>query len=483
MTHRRSALSAAAIFGLGALLAPSRSHAQTSLERFERQLEQIQRQTRLQVNPDVPVGQRTYLDYGGFLTFNFFAIDDLEQHTHILRQTDLVGYARLNIDGAHEFFLRARTSHRDFNTGDDFDGDGDETIWPTVEQAYYRFDLARHLSAYHGRAASPNNLTAQVGRNFVYWANGLVLAETLDGGLVNLTLGNFEAQFLGGVTAHDTVDIDSSRPRFDQNTSRGFFGAMASYQLGKHRPFVYGLVQRDYNDDKYRLRQPPTEFEYDSWYVGVGGNGSIGDRLVYAIEAVYEGGDNLTTSFEPNTLLPIPQFEENIDAWAVDVRLDYLLADERRTRLSAELIIASGDPDRIHTTNTFGGNIPGTEDEAFNAWGLLNTGLAFSPNVSNLIDLRLGVSTFPLPNSSTFRRLQVGLDVHTLFKLQEDAPIDETTEEDSRFLGVEPDLFVNWQITSDVSFALRYGVFFPGNAIVADEHPRNFFFAGLTFAF
>src|SRR5205823_8868133 len=98
---------------------------------------------------------------------------------------------------------------------------------------------------------------------------------------------------------------------------------------------------------------------------------------------------------------------DQIQAWAVDGRLDYLLPDERRTRLSAELILASGDDDRGTTSNTFGGNKPNTNDRAFNAFGLLNTGLAFAPAVSNLLAVRLGGSTFPLPDMGPLRRLQV----------------------------------------------------------------------------
>src|SRR4051794_12283129 len=78
--------------------------AQTSVERFERQLQQMQHDTRLRVNPEVPAGQRALLDYGGYFTFNFFAIDDIEQKTHLLRQYDLVGYANLNIDNVHQFY-------------------------------------------------------------------------------------------------------------------------------------------------------------------------------------------------------------------------------------------------------------------------------------------------------------------------------------------------------------------------------------------
>ena len=160
------------------------------------------------------------------------------------------------------------------------------------------------------------------------------------------------------------------------------------------------------------------------------------------------------------------------------MQLDYLLESQHRTRLSGEMILASGDSDRLTTSNTFGGNEPGTTDRAFNAFGLLNTGLAFAPSVSNLIAVRGGVSTFPV------RRVQVGTDVFLLAKLDASAPIDEETSQNGeRFLGVEPDVYLNWQIVSDVTLALRYGAFIPGDAIKADGKIRQFIYAGVTFAF
>ena len=67
-------------------------------------------------------------------------------------------------------------------------------------------------------------------------------------------------------------------------------------------------------------------------------------------------------------------------------------------------------------------------------------------------------------------------------KMQADAPIDEETS-DSSYLGTEIDLFLNWQITSELSLPIRYGVFFPGQAISADKDPRHFLYAGVAFAF
>lgn len=494
MKHTLSViLPAAALLAVGTV-----ASAQTQVQRFERQLEQIQREQRVLANPEVPPEQRALFDYGGYFSFNFFAIDDTQQHTHILRQYDLVAYGRLNIDNAHELFLRARTGYRDWNSGDDFDGDGDESIVPTIEQGYYRFDLARYLGAYKGKDIGRNNLIFQGGRQFIYWGNGLVFADRLDGGVVDFTFGDATLEIIGGATPNDNVDIDSSRPDFDQDTQRNFYGGMLSYQVRKHRPFVYFLAQEDKNEDEW-LRTPGdivTRFRYDSQYFGAGSAGSIGDRLLYGVEFAYETGEGLSNSFtrvdpdDPTTTVPTPQTEEDIQAWAFDVRLDYLFADPRRTRLSTELIIASGDDDRFHSTSTFGGNRSGTDDEGFNAFGLLNTGLAFSPSVSNLITYRIGASTFPFPDSSRFRRFQVGVDLLAFAKFDKDAPIDEPTDPDERYLGFEPDLYLNWQITSDITIALRYGVFFPGSAIDdsatggdSDNHPRHFFFTGVTFAF
>ena len=67
-------------------------------------------------------------------------------------------------------------------------------------------------------------------------------------------------------------------------------------------------------------------------------------------------------------------------------------------------------PSRLSTSSTFGGNESGTDDTAFNAFGLINTGLAFAPDVSNVLIGRVGVSSFPLVESKLFSKLQVGID-------------------------------------------------------------------------
>ena len=450
------------------------------------ELQRLELDRRLRANRDIPPGQRLLFDYGGYVTGNYLSLDDPEGDNHILREYDGIGYARLNIDGAQELFLSARIGYQDFHRGDSFSGRGDEPIDGDIYRGYYRFDLRRYQQAYGGNPSPDFNFVAQAGRDLVYWGNGLVMAQVIDGGVFDIEYGRLGLELIAGLTPIRTVDIDSSRPGFDYNTRRGFFGAMLSADLNEHRPFIYYLIQRDYNEkDFLQVGSIRTRYKYDSYYLGAGSTGQITDRLRYGIEGAYEFGHTLSNSFElvGFGLVPIEQTRDPIVAGAIDARLDYLVADPADTRLSAEVILATGDDDRGHTSNTFAGNAPDTEDNSFNAFGLVNTGLAFAPDVSNIAVLRLGASTFPFHDYGSLRRLQVGTDFFVVGKLDEDAPIDETTTEGQQFLGFEPDVYVNWQVTSDVTLALRYGAFFPNASAFPIDDVRHFFFAGVTFAF
>lgn len=456
-----------------------------------RELDRFELDNRYRANESIPAGQRTLIDYGAFLQFSYLTLDDSAKNNHGLRQYDFIPYARLNIDGAQELFLRGRFGYRDFNPGDSFDGRGDQPIDGDLDRGYYRFDLRRYNSAYSknvlGTSTSDWNVIFQGGRDLAYWGNGLVLGTSLDGISLNLQKGVFDLQLIAGVTPVRTVDFDTSRPAFDYNTRRGFYGAMLQANLGDHHPYIYGLLQRDYNThDQLDLGLINTRYDYNSWYLGIGSSGALSQNLRYGVELTYEGGNTLSNSFEPSSaggLFPVVQTRDDIQALGFDARLDYFLNDIRQTRLSLEVIATTGDADRGSSTNTFNGNKPGSKDHGFNAFGLVNTGLAFSPDPSNLLALRLGAATLPLPDTAVFQRLQVGVDFFVLGKLQSRAPIDEVTS-DNRFLGLEPDVYLNWQMTSDVTLALRYGVFFPSSTTFGQStDARQFFFAGLTFAF
>lgn len=466
--------------------------AQSEVERFERQLETIRREQRRMIDESIPADQRALFEYGGLYSLNFLSVPDQDADSHLLWQNDLRGYARLNFDGVHEFLTRVRTTYRTFNDGDGFGSTGDvDWVEPTLDRGYYRFDYQRYLSAYEG-IESDQTLTITAGRQLVHWANGLVLSKDLDALFLVTGHENLTVDLLMGITRRSITDIDNSRPKFDDETRRLFVGGKVNYRIGNHQPYIYGLVQDDHNPDDINsvtinnnvgVVTANTAFEYNSYYIGVGSRGNIGDNLLYGVEFAYQGGSGLSRSFNFSDLSLVNQTEEDIAAYAFDVRLDYLLHDANHTRFVGEITVASGDDDRDgHTTNTIGGNKPGTTDTAFNAFGFVNSSLAFAPNVSNLIITRLGVTTQPMPESRTFKHLQLGTDVFVFNRTDSGAPIDEPVGS-GNYLGFETDVYANWRVTSDLSLGVRYGVFFPGDAIETTKSARQFFYSGFTIGF
>jgi hypothetical protein len=322
-----------------------------------------------------------------------------------------------------------------------------------------------------------------------------VLGETLDGVMPSVSAGPVSLTAIAGVTPTRTVDITPDRPEFSYDTRRGFYGALLSVAVGEQHPYIYGLIQRDYNGDhdltsvQSVLGPITTRYSYNSDYIGIGSSGPITDHLRYGVEAAAEFGNTLSNSSTVSLvgLVPTPeqanQTRDFISAYAADLKLDYVPQDAHRSRFSAEAIAASGDSDRGLTNTTANGNKPNTPDRAFNAFGLLNTGLAFAAPPSNLLVLRLGASTFPLPDRGVFKRMQVGTDMFVFGRPNSQAPIDEPTIQNSGYLGWEPDIYVNWQLASDVTLALRYGVFVPSSTSYTDTAARQFLYMGATFAF
>jgi hypothetical protein len=452
---------------------------------FQRQLDDFEYQTRVEANPDIPPDQRLLVDYGAFAAYNYLSVDDPLQNTHILSDEELTAYALLDLDSAQQVFVRGHMSIREYGKGDDFGGIESAGEFSEVDQLYYRFDLQKYLGAYDGKVIQ-DDAAAKVGRQTVVWGNGLTFDQNIDGGVLDIDKGPFSFEGVAGQCIPDTIDFDTSRPGFDSQTRRGYFGAILSAQVDRNRPYIYFLSERDLN--RQLTANPsgvPTRFNYNSMYLGGGSTGYLTDHLDYGVEGTLEGGTGLSNSFVGNTSAPVKQQEDTIRAFAADARIDYVFADPHNTRLTGEEIMASGSDYRFSSTNdTFGGNRPGKTDMAFNGFGLLNTGLAFSPDISNVLISRIGLSTQPLNQFELFRKLEVGGDVFLYDKYLENAPVDETTQS-GRYLGWEPDLFVNWQITSDLTFVTRYGVFFPGNEVgfASGDRTRQLFFTGVTLAF
>ena len=357
---------------------------------------------------------------------------------------------------------------------------------PDFDRAFYKFDLQQYESAYHG-SQMDYDAAFEGGRDFVYWGNGLTLAEVVDGVMPAFSWQNVTLQTVAGVTPTRTVDFEPDRPAFDYDTRRGFYGATLSVAVGPVHPYVYGLIQRDYNINHNVSVVGPitTRYSYNSDYLGAGITGSVSDHVRVGVEGVYESGNGLSDSsqVEGFVLTPVPQTRDNIIAFAGDAKIDYVPQDSHNSRITLEGIIATGDSDRGLTNTTFNGNKPASHDRAFNSFGLVSTGLAFGAPVSNLEVIRLGASTFPLASYTASRRLQVGTDFYIFDKQNANAPIDQATVSGEKYLGWEPDFYVNWDVASDVTIAARYGLFVPNSKAFASDSVRQFLYLGVTFAF
>ncbi|GAB4553869.1 MAG: hypothetical protein Tsb0013_16320 [Phycisphaerales bacterium] len=456
--------------------------AQNQERRIERAVRQAQGPDyRLQIDPSLSLDERSVIDVGGFTSITGVWLDDANDNARRLIQPEVTVYGRAIIDGAHTVFARARARYRAFSEGDSFDARGDRWLEPILDRWWYEFDLARAVAASDGRRIDWN-INLRAGRQFVDWGAGLALSEELYAARPTITYKGLALEGLIGITPKDEAitDFDASRDDFNEETERAFFGGTLRYTFPTaHELYAYVLHMGDNNEgDRPRagIVPEPVEFDYNATYIGVGSNGSIGPDMRYIGEFVYQFG---TSTSDP---LRAAQREEDISAWAARAQLQWFLRDDWLTRVEFEVLLASGDDDRLVTTDTVGGNQRGTDDNAFNSLGFVNTGLAFAPALSNIAIVRAGAATFPFRELDGFDRFQVGADILIHNKLDGDAPIEEPTTDDS-YLGFETDLFVNWRITSDLSVVARYGVFFPGDAIASETDARHFIFLGATLNF
>lgn len=421
-----------------------------------------------------PATEKIDLDYGGFRSFYTLLFDDGFNSSRTLRQTELRLWGRLSLDaGAHEFFVRSRLGYLDYNGGDEFIRDR-ENDWEgmNLERGYYKFDMQRANRAYGGGELG-YNVEFKVGRDFTEFGTGYVLSTPLDQVWLRGTYRDVQVTGLFGKTIGSSRDFDLSRN--PERTRRNFAGAEIEY-LGfeRHRPFAYVLWQNDQISDA--IPEWIQNFEYNSFYVGLGSSGEIVPNLSYSTEWVFETGRSYGTRRSRN--------KNRINAWAWDIELEYLFDHPTRPRVGIEYMFASGENDRVGSpTDSFGGVSRGFRDEGFIGFGYRDTGLSFAPRLSNIHIWRAGASFFPFEGSQRFDRLELGTNWFLYYKHRHRGAVsDPLANVQSGYLGWEMDYFANWQISSDLSATARFGAFFPGRAF-DDQTTRTFLLVGVTWAF
>ncbi len=434
-------------------------------------------QLRVRLDQQLPQAREIGLDGGGWFNFALFKYDDPPaRRFRTLRQYQLRLWGSANIRGVHKFYVRGLVGWDDWNSGDNpGDVTGDETTNPQVERAWYQFDLGQMLRNQTG-TAPPASLRVKVGRQFAAIGTSFVLSMPLDMVQFNATVGNWEFMAFLGMTIRNTRNIDDS-DAVSRDQQRCIWGVEVAYNgLDHHRPFAYFMENNDHtNADP---ADPLQAYDYSSRYIGIGSEGTIIlPNLRYQTELVGELGRTYGEGVTGGT-------QDEICAVAYNLLLEYLFQTKTHPKVTAEYIFASGDSDRrSSSTSTIGGNRAGTKDNAFNAFGFRDTGIAFSPRVSNLNMYMLGASFFPLEDIELFKQLEVGTKLFFYHK-SADGPISDVdaSVNNSRWLGWEWDIYANWRITSDLTWTIRYGAFQPGSAFGNDDR-RQFLYTAVTFSF
>jgi hypothetical protein len=317
------------------------------------------------------------------------------------------------------------------------------------------------------------SLKTKIGRDLVNIGTGYAISLVLDHVQLQTEWRNFQTTFIVGKTPSSTLNIDQSRP-VAGGSNRVFWIVEERYKGALHEPFVYWAMQRDHSrESPVNLLQ---NYQYDSTYVGFGSTGQIVPNLKYNTEWVFERGESYGNEKY--------MYRNEIYAWAFDHELTYLFTHPTQPRLSFEYMFASGDPTRYGSpTNADGGVERGFHDNSFVGFGFRDTGLSFAPRLSNIHIWRFGASFLPLPEVEFLKNLELGTNIFIYAKNRTNAASsDPLATENSAYLGWETDYYMNYRITSDLAWTVRYGTFFPGAAF-KEQECRPFLLSGVTWSF
>ena len=302
--------------------------------------------------------------WGGWVEHYTFHFDDGVQSSRWLQRPGVALWTRFTLDGgAHEIFARTKLTYEYFRPGDEYDRQQD-WIGPNLERGWYQVDVGRAFRL--TTPADPLQMKIRLGRQEVMFGTGYVLDLPLDAVTFDSQLDKLRIRGLFGRTPGSTPNIDRSPP-VASHSARWLYGVEASYTgLERHVPFVYALWNDDFTDER-----TPTWFQnytYDTQYYGIGSRGELAHNLRYWAEGVFETG----RSWGDGRWL----VRDKVRAWGLDAGLEYLFEAPLRPRASFEYMYASGDGDRVGSTNSAaGGNLRG-QDSAFNALGVGDTGRA-----------------------------------------------------------------------------------------------------------
>ena len=412
---------------------------------------------------------------GGWIDSIFRDYDDLDNNAdtgdtidHIwLNEVRLWG--RINVGKKYAGYIRIKNTYVDRKiTSDDYTGIGDDYEGPHLDVAY--------LKAVYPLGEEEFNLT--FGRQYNYIGRGITYRSVHDGvKLAFETPHVFYKSFLTFTLPHEN-NVDSSQPQFDKEGERLFSGLELSYLGLPHSvAYAYYLYQKDFSESQF-LSNAQT-YQYDSQYIGLGLEGNV-KSIGYAAEIIKEYGQSFTDAARSGGT----SVEQDIDAWAADVNVNYTFDVVTHPLLEIEYGYGSGDKDRTSVTDSVGGNVAG-DDDNFLYFGTYNAGYALTPRLSNLHVYQAHMAFSPLEKTKMGKKIRCGVKYYYYLKDEADGGISdaEATVSD-KYVGQETDFYAYWDFSDRLSWSVRYGIFFPGDAYPASTNSAStYLYTRLTHRF
>ena len=432
------------------------------------------------------LSQRFLWDWGGSERFMFLTYDDIDnagqsdkRRTERTNNFNLWGI--LNLGDIHSFYVRFSGEQIDWNQGDEYRSTENQFKWNLEEgfdQGTYTLSIEKALKEYFNYEI-PVQIQLTAGRFSSSLGSQLAYSEKGNGVQLDGQSKWIDLKLFAFRNLIDEENIDFTTPGF-RSSKRYFYGAEVKYNgLEKHRPYLFALIQEDHSGEN--IEDPDQDYEYDSRYYGVGSGGQLIKNLYYTVEGILETGRSFPEASAARGFSPD---NEQIEAWAFDATLTYQYDIITQPSFSAEYAFGTGDADRSGrvTAATGGGNEEGSRDRNFLTFGYIDTGLSLAARISNLRMARFGFSFTPSEYMGN-KNLNVGVNYFLFRKDEKEGAIsDSRADRQIRNIGKELDVNITWKIFSDLSAAVNYGRFYPGNAY-SDKDAKDYVMFTMSFQF
>ncbi len=405
-----------------------------------------------------------HVEQGGWATYRYMGFNNIDEDKNTPDSLTSLGildtrywvrwlYKPQEKDvNEHQLYVRLKDRYIR-RTGDDPGGERYDIDGPHVDQAYVILDY--------------RPFWVEAGRRYFNVGRGIVYSDVSDGVQLNFRKPGFNLGIFAAQNKPHESNIDTSIPGYDKESQRYFYGLGVGYTgIKDHALYSFLLIQRD--ESNPRPSTPDQDYRYNSEYIGIGSKGALSPSCHYWLELIREMGASHVFGSSAR---------RDVKAWASDIEIIYAPQLPVQPQLSFKYAFGSGDADRGSVTDTRLGNVRGN-DQNFLYFGYLPTGFALAPRLSNLHLFKVGLNITPFEHYKILKRMSLGLECYQFLKNRMDGGIsDVAATQNSRDIGRELDLRLDWKINLRLSVGFEYGNFFPGHAYASSANDTARFFS------